>query len=473
MNRREECSDILTETPPPALEYSVRRARSRYKRSKVGKWCGIPVASLAGVAAAFILLVNTSIPFARACGGVPILKELAATVAFSPSLKAAVENDYVQPMGDSQTVNGVTMTVEYVIVDQKQVNIFFSLKSEAYPGLLYGDPDFLTAEGKRFEATSYGGGVPQKGELNCTTMDFIDGDVPGGLEFIYKVQKPTGDANGMATAPAPYASLDDETPEYDPEYIAEFSFHLAFNPAFTEAGTTYTLNAPFALDGQAFTAESVEVYPSHVRLNVTPEVGNAAALKSLRFYLTDEKGREYQPISNGITATGSAEDDGMTSFRLESSYFDRAEHLIIHITGATWLDKDRAFVNVDIQNGKAIDPMPQGVRLLSAQREGKHVRVVLAAELGGEGGTAPVRTASYSVSSWTYRDPDEGEHRFDSMSHTGGWHATDERPGVDGVPEGCFTEEFVLRDYPWDTVELGMVFSRYTTLDAPIAVAIK
>ena len=43
---------------------------------------------------------------------VTVLRELAQAVAWSPSLSAAVENDYVQPIGQSQTVNGVTATVE-------------------------------------------------------------------------------------------------------------------------------------------------------------------------------------------------------------------------------------------------------------------------------------------------------------------------------------------------------------------------
>ena len=43
-----------------------------------------PPGSVAAVFAAFVLLVNLSTPFALACGKVPVLKELAAAVAFSP-----------------------------------------------------------------------------------------------------------------------------------------------------------------------------------------------------------------------------------------------------------------------------------------------------------------------------------------------------------------------------------------------------
>ena len=43
---------------------------------------------MAAVFAAFVLLVNLSTPFALACGKVPVLKELAAAVAFLASEEA-------------------------------------------------------------------------------------------------------------------------------------------------------------------------------------------------------------------------------------------------------------------------------------------------------------------------------------------------------------------------------------------------
>ena len=139
MDRMEEYQALLheLEDTPPALEYTVQRAKARAKKARRGRRFGAPLGSIAAACLAFVLLVNVSTPFARACGKVPVLKELAAAVAFSPSLKAAVENDYVQPVGQTQSANGVTMTVEYLIVDQKQVNIFFTLTSEVYEYLDY------------------------------------------------------------------------------------------------------------------------------------------------------------------------------------------------------------------------------------------------------------------------------------------------------------------------------------------------
>ena len=125
-------------------------------------------------------LANTEmLPYA--CGGVPLLRELAKAVSFSPSLSAAVENEYVQPIGLSQTKNGITATMEYVIVDQKQVNIFYTLKGEGYETLSAEFPAFIPEQ----KCGVIGGGMlPKLG--NCTSairngvnrVHILDGRIP-------------------------------------------------------------------------------------------------------------------------------------------------------------------------------------------------------------------------------------------------------------------------------------------------------
>ena len=146
MNRNEEYNALLRELDqtPPELDGTVDRARVRLRRRRAGRWCGIPAASLAGVAAAFVLLVNYSMPFAQACSTVPVLRELMAAVAFSPSLKLAVEHNYAQYIGEEQTQNGVTLRLEYLILDQGQLQFFLKASGpwdsyQAHPTLTDGD----------------------------------------------------------------------------------------------------------------------------------------------------------------------------------------------------------------------------------------------------------------------------------------------------------------------------------------------
>ena len=122
MDRANEYQLLLEELEqtPSALADSTRRALHRQKRRRAVQSA---LASVCAVLVAFVVLVNTFPSFAYACGRVPLLRDLAQAVALSPSLSAAVENQYVQPIEKEQSAGEVTARVEYVIVDQKQVNI--------------------------------------------------------------------------------------------------------------------------------------------------------------------------------------------------------------------------------------------------------------------------------------------------------------------------------------------------------------
>ena len=135
MNRQQEYWDLIRELDhtPAALDGTALRAKARAKRRRTGKRWGISLGGAAGVCAAFVLAVNTLPTFALACANVPVLRELAAAVAFSPSLSAAVEHDYVQYIGQSQSFDGLTLTLEYVIADQQQMVVFYRVDGGAYP----------------------------------------------------------------------------------------------------------------------------------------------------------------------------------------------------------------------------------------------------------------------------------------------------------------------------------------------------
>lgn len=51
----------------------------------------------------------------------------------------------------------------------------------------------------------------------------------------------------------------------------------------------------FTLDGQTLTVTDVEIYPTHVRVNVEGDGDNTAWLKGLDFYLENEDGSASAP----------------------------------------------------------------------------------------------------------------------------------------------------------------------------------
>lgn len=455
MSRNEEYAALLAELEqtPAELETTVDRALRRQRAAgKKRRAFGISAAGLAACFGAFVLLVNLSMPFARACGNIPVLRELAKAVSWSPSLSAAVENEYVQPIGKSQTVNGITATIEYVIVDQKQLNIFFTLNADGYDNLNAGMPRY---EPEQVCSTIGSSWNQPPGTLLNFTLDYGEGNVPDGFTITFRVTTWV-EPDRPAAPEAPATSYEDEmlepAEEEEPDYLAEFTFELAFDPQFTARGEIVPVDRTFDLDGQSLTVTEVEVYPTHVRVNVADDPANTAWLKSLEFYLENEDGERFEPISNGVTASGDPDSPANISFRLESPYFADSEHLTLHVTGAEWLDKDMERVRVDLADRTA-ERLPEGVSFQSAEkRDGGWVLTFRVKQ----------RKENYTHQVWYSTFYDEEGNQYESN-----------RRGSSTDGSGYFEEMLPLPGYQEDVVWLQPTYSRTTVETIPVTIPIK
>lgn len=455
MNRNEEYRALLSELEelPEQLNETVQRALLRRESSrKRRRRFAVPAAGMAACFAVFVLLVNLSVPFARACGSIPLVRDLAKAVAWSPSLSAAVENAYVQPIGQSQTVNGITATIEYVIVDQKQLNIFFTLNSDAYENLSAELPEFSNRQGCSVTGADF---RQPPGTLLHYTMDYQDRDVPDSLTMTFGVTTWV-EPNYTEMTPPPERSVEDDMldPPEEPEQeiLAEFTFALHFDPEFTAKGESIPVNRDFCLDGQSLRITEVEIYPTHVRVNVSAaDEENTAWLKDLEFYLENERGERFEPISNGISASGEEDTPMMISYRLESPYFADSRHLTLHITGAMWLDRDMERVRIDLLEGRA-ERLPEGVSLHRAEkRDGGWLLTFRVKE---------EENHHYQIFSTEYYDG-EGT-RWDS-------NLSAFTTGEDGYSQ----EELPLQGFHGDTVWLCPNYSRTTVEEIPVTIPIK
>ena len=240
--------------------------------------------------------------------------------------------------------------------------------------------------------------------------------------------------------------------EEEPDYLAEFTFTLEFDPQFTAKGELIPVNRTFVLDGQSLTVTEVEVYPTHVRVNVADDSHNTAWLKSLAFYLENEDGERFEPISNGVSATGDEDSPASVSVRLESPYFADSEHLTLHVTGAEWLDKDMERVRVDLANRTA-ERLPEGVSFQSAEkRDGGWVLTFRVQQ----------REENHSFQVWYSTFYDEAGNQYESN-----------RRGTTTDASGYFEEMLPLPEYQEDLVWLQPTYSRTTTETTPIAIPIK
>ena len=449
MNRINEYEAMIEELsqPVPRLETTLDRAYKK-KRKRTTKIIVRPLAGLAACFAIFVLLVNFCTPVAYACSQIPGLRELAAAVTFSQSLTDAVENEYVQPMDLSQTENGITAEVAYLIVDQKQVNVFYRLYSDKYEKL-FADPDVRSVDGNRPASCNYHstGFDAENGELRCLSIDFTKNDVPDKLRIALRV----------------YPNIVIESVYSDEDYkahhyLAEFEFLLEFDPKFTAAGKVFPVNQTVILEGQAITITDIEVYPTHMRVDIEESPDNTAWIKGLDFYIETDWGMKFDAASSGVISTGSIDSPSMVSYRADSSYFYEAEHLKLVITGAQWLRKDMETTYVNLMTGEHGE-FPEGVEFDSARKVGNEWVVKFRAVLKDG-------TAMYQLFGNKFYDADGNAYEINQWSGTYG--EKDEDGNIT-----YFYDEFPLEMFSGEEVWLSPNYSHYWTAEDMIVVTIQ
>lgn len=449
MNRMEEYRALAREleTPPPALEHTLTRAldrdRARRRRNRLLR----PLGALAGALGAFVVLVNVSAPLARAVSQVPGLRELAAAVTFSPSLTRAVENQYVQWVEQADTDGDVTGTVEYMIADPGQVNVFYTLESPRYADLDV-TPRIQALDGTELESYSLSSRAAEEdGPLRWLVINFFGGPAPESFRLTLEVT-----AREARDGQAPDANIWEESPAARETVVAVLEFDLTVDPQAAQAVKRVALDRTLELDGQKITLTELEIYPTHLRLDVAEDEGNSAWLRGLQFYVQLDSGETFLPVTNGVLSNRSQDDPGITSYRADSFYFCDARSLTVVVTGAEWLDKDMEWVEVDLKTLEA-ERMPQDAQLWQARQLDQGWLVTVRARQREE-------NTAHSVFLSSFRD-EEGVER-------GIWSSS-VRFDEDGE---YFYETVLLADCPGSRVWLQPAYTRLWTAEEPVRLEI-
>lgn len=419
MTRQQEYHALLEElqTVPPTLAGTAKRAKARAARRRFG----VSLGSLAAVAAAFVIVVNAMPTFALACGSVPILRELAAAVAFSPSLSEAVRHDYVQYVGKSQTVNGVTVTLETVIADQQQLVGFYRTdlpaETSATCDLLgEGIPAYSTT-------SSYSGDA-----LRSFTV-LLDGALPE--TFTLSLQLTASDA---------------EQERFEVE--GSFDFPLYLDPEKTSASVRVEVGKEAVLDGQTLRVEQVVFTPTRTALYLTANPANTASLEALTFHFTAPDGTVYSAVDGNVSAMGTPGEAGFYTYYCQSLFFlEDPAALTLVLEDALWCAKDAAPITVDLNDGSYAGALPAGVTALWVEKNRG----------------SPVVMVETTISQMPFTSY-LGETGVESLLLQGGVSQTDEAD--------VRRYEYPLEDYEGDTIALIPDYTQQSVLDPPLEISL-
>ena len=276
---------------------------------------------------------------------------------------------------------------------------------------------------------------------------YFDGAVlPEKLQLVLEVSdsgrdKVTNQLAAPTDAPVDSSPWPDEESSAHSPVLAEFTFPLTLDPSLLVPGRTGEAGQWVELDGQRLYLDQLTIDPTRMELTLEADPDNTAELRSLDCYALDGAGNRYD--SPSITFGGGE------AIQLESCYFSENQDLTLYIEEAQWLDKDRTSFTLDLTTGEA-DWLPENLTDVTIERRDGNVYLSF-------------RNDEQIVTFDGYCDPEGGQHTWGSMSMS-----SIDKDG-DGYSE-TMTEYRVLRDYPWDTVTIGLSSNRVTAFDPPIQV---
>ncbi len=436
----------LSETPLK-LDYAVDRAQPRYRKWKkrrcIKRAFGIPLGTVAALCAAFIVLVNASPAFAAAASRVPWLAEFADFVQYSPGLHRAADADYVQPILQTQTVNGVTVNIEGAFSDERQINLYFTVSTDDGRECAVIPALYASGSGKRqVGGGNYGG---TNGQLYHWVWDYWNANNEKTPQRCKLVMQIFESPNAVDTNKDPHTDL-------------------TFDISLSDAAETQWIQldgTAFTVGDQRLTLTGAAVSPTQARLFLRADPANTALVQDVSFYLEDETGRYYGVDS--FTYAVSSDTGAPTLVCADSPYFTDCKHLTLCITNARLMAKGQLDSNgeakpvrIDLTN-KTADFLPEGVTFESAERAGNGWSLSF---------SAPELTNGANGSIWSGTPLDANGNQLQSS-------LTNTFESFKLGSTGRYVQRFSIDHYTGAEVWLYPDFTSLKTLTVPVRVKIK
>lgn len=289
MNRREEYW-VLTEQlrrEPPELESAVRRGMDRARRRR--RRPAELLAGLAGVCAAFVVMVNAS---------------------------------------------------------PARAHLFYSVEGGGRVSWELQTPDGTPLEG--YSSAQYSGTAGEAEELRHTEFHFSRGELPEEFLAVCTVEPagPAGEAENRAPA------VDGAGEPAEGEAVA-LTFPIQLDRDKMAGPKTVVVDTWVEADGQRLKVDQLEAYPTHTEIHLQEDPENTCWLAGAEFAFVDGNGKEYDTGDGYITATGGEDSRSMLHYYRQSLYFLEGQEMTLSIRRLKWLDKEQEWADIDLAAGTA------------------------------------------------------------------------------------------------------------------------
>jgi len=334
---------------------------------RLWKYVLCPLTVLLAVLGVLMFVVNVSPGFAAACGKLPVIGKLTEALRFTKYRPITVDNEYCQALNLSQTRGDNTVRVDFLVVDQQAVTVFYHLETDEPERYYLSGAVRLSDGSEAYESCEMAFNSYKEGPL--AGMESVTLIVPDELPPTLQLQ---------------FGLYDLETPaeERRPE---SFDFLLRYDPTLTAPGRHYAQDQTVVLDRdqeaeKVLHITGVDVFTDHVTIDVEGDPSNGSWYHYIDYRVRTPEGLTVEAddpnYNNRDTFYGTGftfEPDGGVEkavLRLDSVLLNDASSLTLEILEFSYhTPMEPSSPRVDLTQGRA-EGLPEGIELIRAVKEG-------------------------------------------------------------------------------------------------------
>ncbi len=331
-----ESKERLERIPVPdelvtvAIQEGYLKARHKKRKRQRISWA---VSIAAVLMLTFVTSIRVSPTFASAVANIPWLEPFVEMIQLDKGLEEAIENEYYESIGISQSKDGYTFTLDGVIVDETGAEIFYSLKEPEGEGssnlekIMFknGSEDLLKTSSYGYDHRT------EENSSNKISVNFKEEKKLASKEFTLDITLDNTKKTGFTI---PFTLKND-----------------------IKEGKVYAINEEVEIDGQKIKIKEVTVNPLRVGITIQINPQNEMEIMTIEnMRLEDENGETWGSVKNGVTAFGGSQDKERTFF-LQSNYFREPKELYLKIDKVQALPKEESYLLVDLEKQEVLNKM--------------------------------------------------------------------------------------------------------------------
>ncbi|WP_221566527.1 DUF4179 domain-containing protein [Alkalihalobacillus sp. TS-13] len=362
---------------PESIDQYIQNGIQKGKRYKrIQRRSIVSLATSMALILLFITSVRISPAFADTIKTLPGMQVIVKMIQGDKGLEDAVSNDFIHEVNKKDTHEGVTLSVDRIIVDQARMIIFYSAETAGdHEYLRLHRIKLLDGNGEEIQA-GFAYGDPLESE-NLQENKKMNGKIVATFAEDVQVPEVVQLKVILQDADSPSA-IHTEARTLDSEWNIEIPIKEEW---YADTRETIEIMETVEMEKQKIHFEKAVIDPTLIALHIKYDETNEMQL--FRFddlKLMDDTGQVWEPIQNGIISSG--EDDDFTLY-FQSNYFRKPEELYLSGSSIRAIDKDEQEVVVDLQDEKLTKtPSDRRIQLDQINREGVDVQFDFAIRMG-------------------------------------------------------------------------------------------